>query len=162
MEEDAELARIASVLRLSSRHSRLYQWMRKRHAKLQDQFAENRPNWVTLAAEFGAMALFDAKGKPPSAHVARRTWWQVRHDVAAKAGRKQATAAASVAGVQAVPPRAAAPSAPPAQAAQVTIPIGGFPPDEREDEEPDVQRPRFGFARLRGRSAPDNSSGKDE
>jgi hypothetical protein len=161
MEEDAELARIANVLRLSSRHSRLYQWMRKRHAKLLEQFAEDRPNWATLATEFGAMELFDAKGKPPSAHVARRTWWQVRHDVAAKAARKQAKAVASAAGMQAIPPPAAAPSAPPTQAAQITVPVGGFPPVEREDEEPAVQQPRFGFARLRGRGAPDNGSGKD-
>jgi hypothetical protein len=163
MEEDAELARIASVLRLSSRHSRLYQWMRKRHAKLQDQFAENRPNWAKLAAEFGAMALFDAKGKPPSTHVARRTWWQVRHDLAAKAARKQATAAAaSVAGVQAVSPPAAAPSAATAQAAPIIVPGGGFPRLEPVDEAQIVPRPRFGFARLRGHGAPGNGSGKDE
>jgi hypothetical protein len=158
MEEDAELARIANVLRLSSRHSRLYQWMRKRHAKLLEQFAEDRPNWAALAAEFGAMELFDAKRKPPSAHVARRTWWQVRHDLAAKAARKKAKAAASAAGVQFVPPPTAAP---PAQAAQITVPVGGFPPVEPEDEEPTVQRPRFGFARLRGRGAPGDGSSKD-
>jgi hypothetical protein len=162
MEEDAELARIAKVLRLSSRHSPLYQWMRKRHARLLEQFAEDRPNWAALAAEFGAMALFDTKGKPPSAHVARRTWWQVRHDLAAKAARKQATAANSATGVQAVPPPAGAPYAPLAQAAPINIPVGGFPPVEPEDDEPAVQRPRFGFARLRGHGAPGNGSGKDE
>jgi hypothetical protein len=112
--------------------------MRKRHAKLLEQFAEDRPNWATLAAEFGAMALFDAKGQPPSADVTRRTWWQVRHDLAAKAARKQAKAAASAAGVQAVSPPAA------------TIIVTPPPPDpatpelDQRDDEPE-------FTTLRGK-----------
>jgi hypothetical protein len=138
MEEDAELARIANVLRLSSRHSRLYQWMRKRHAKLLEQFAEDRPNWATLATEFGAMALFDAKGQPPSADVARRTWWQVRHDLAAKTARKQAKAAASAAGLQAVPPPAATVAAPPPPPGPAT------PEPDQHDDEPE-------FTTLRGK-----------
>jgi hypothetical protein len=39
--------------------------------------------------------------------------------------------------------------------------VGGFPPVEPEDEEPAVDRPRFGFARLRGRGAPGDGSSKD-
>jgi hypothetical protein len=147
MEEDAELARIGNVLRRSSRHSRLYQWMRKLHAKMAEQFAEDRPNWATLAIEFGAMELFDAKGQPPSAHVARRTWWQVRHDLATKAARKQAKTAAAVAGVQAVPPLTTVPAILSTQATR-TLPSAVDQPSE----------PEFQVARLPTLIAPPAST----
>jgi hypothetical protein len=157
-DEAADLQRIDRVLRHASARSPLYQWMRKRHAKLADRLDGVRPQWSALAAEFGAMGLTDRTGKAPTGERARKTWWRVKADLAARATRPQGAAETAV---QLLPPPPAAPPAPPAQAAGTTGPVGGFPPLEPEAEEPAVERPRFGFARLRGRGAPEDGSSKD-
>jgi hypothetical protein len=126
-DEAAELQRIDRVLRHASARSPLYQWMRKRHAKLADRLDGARPHWAALAAEFGAMGLTDRTGKAPTGERARKTWWRVKADLAARAARRQGPAA-----VQLLPP-------PPAQAARTTVPVGGFPPVAPDDEEPAVE-----------------------
>ena len=150
-DEAADMQRIDRVLLHSSARSPLYQWMRKRHAKLADRLDGVRPQWPALAAEFGAMGLTDRTGKAPTGERARKTWWRVKADLAARAARKQGPADTAV---QLLPP-------PPAQAAGTTVPVGGFSPLEPDEVEPAVERPRFGFARLRGRGAPGDGSSKD-
>jgi hypothetical protein len=97
------------------------------------------------------MGLTDRTGKAPTGERARKTWWRVKADLAARVARKSVTAETAV---QLLP-------VPPAQAAGTTVPVGGFPPVAPEDEEPAVERPRFGFARLRGRGAPGDGSSKE-
>ena len=72
-DEAAELQRIDRVLRHASARSPLYQWMRKRHARLADRLDGARPHWAALAAEFGAMGLTDRTGKAPTGERARKT-----------------------------------------------------------------------------------------
>jgi hypothetical protein len=150
-DEAADMQRIDRVLRHASARSPLYQWMRQRHAKLADRLDGVRPHWPALAAEFGAMGLTDRTGKAPTGERARKTWWRVKADLAARTARQQRPADTAV---QLLPP-------PPAQAARTTVPVGGFSPLEPEDVEPAVECPRFGFARLRGRGAPGDGSSKD-
>jgi hypothetical protein len=150
-DEAADMQRIDRVLRHASARSPLYQWMRQRHAKLAQRLDGVRPHWAALAAEFGAMGLTDRTGKAPTGERARKTWWRVKADLAARAARTQGQAETAV---QLLPP-------PPAQAAGTTVPVGGFPPVAPDEEEPAVERPRFGFAKLRGRGAPGDRSSKE-
>ena len=154
-DEAADMQRIDRVLRHASARSPLYQWMRKRHVKLAQRLDGTRPHWAALAAEFGAMGLTDRTGKAPTGERARKTWWRVKADLAARAARRPGPAATAV---QLLPP--AAPPVPPAPAAGMTVPAGGFPLGP-EDEEPAGKRPRFGFARLRGRGTPGDGSSKE-
>jgi hypothetical protein len=130
-DEAAELQRIDRVLRHASAPAR-----------------RRSPPRAALAAEFTAMGLTDRTGKAPTGERARKTWWRVKTDLAARATRTQQAA------VQLLP-------SPPAPAARTTGPVGGFPPVAPDDEEPAVERPRFGFARLRGRGAPGDGSSKE-
>jgi hypothetical protein len=156
--EDADMQRIDRVLLHASARSPLYQWMRKRHTKLAERLDGVRPQWPTLAAEFGAMGLTDSTGKAPTGERARKTWWRVKADAAARAARQQRPAETAV---QLLPRPPVASLAPPAQAASTAFPGGGFSPIEPEEEVPAMERPRFGFAKLRGRGASGDGSSKD-
>lgn len=65
----------------------LYVWMYKRHDALVARFEKRRrdglggPNWPALVAEFVALGLTDATGKPPTLRGAQQTWYRVVRDV---------------------------------------------------------------------------------
>lgn len=121
-EADDDMARVARVLQRSSSRSPLYQWMRRRHTKLADQLDGARPNWDALAAEFAAMGLTDSTGKPATGERARKTWWQVRHDLAAAETRREAALQARAAKLAAVPVSPVVPAPPAAPQQDVAVP----------------------------------------
>jgi hypothetical protein len=92
--------------------SSLYRWLRAHH----DQFLEDwteAADWPAFVQAFTALGLTDRTGKPPVPETARKTWLQVRKDVA-KVKTKQAERAPILApgeiapGVRAHPPVAGA------------------------------------------------------
>lgn len=61
--------------------SPLYRWLRAHHDQLADTL--HRPRWEVVATWLTGQGIVDGDGKPPSADIARLTWWKVRGEVAA-------------------------------------------------------------------------------
>ena len=87
--EEIEVFREAlGAARGKTARSSLYRWLRAHH----DQFLEDwteAADWPAFVQAFTALGLMDRTGKPPVPETARKTWLQVRKDVA-KVKTKQA------------------------------------------------------------------------
>ncbi len=151
MAEGDDVARIVRVLQQSPARSPLYQWMRKHHGKLVQEFEDTRPSWDALAAEFGAMGLKDGSGGTLTAERTRKVWWRVRRDVAT-ADVRRAARSAGPSTPSAVSVLAETPMARPAPAPVSTAPAArdpappAFDPTEGADEQPAPRR--FGISRI--------------
>ena len=76
--------------------SALYRWLRAHH----DQFLEDwteAADWPAFSEAFARLGLTDRTGKPPLPDTARKTWLQVRKDVAKARARDPAKRAPSLA-----------------------------------------------------------------
>ena len=72
-----------SELRAASLSGRspLYRWMLDHATEMEVAVSHGRPHWPSLARTFGDAGLFDSAGNPPSAEVARQTWFKVRRSL---------------------------------------------------------------------------------
>ena len=77
-----DLEAVLRVLSRDPRRSPLFLWMREHHDDLA-KAAKGQPiDWVPLCARFAEAGLTDGFGAPPSIEAARRTWRNVKKDVA--------------------------------------------------------------------------------
>lgn len=92
--------------------SSLYRWLRANHDQFLQAWGEGA-DWPAFVQAFAALGLTDRTGKPPVPETARKTWLQVRKDIAKTKADEQAKRAPSLApdeiapGVRAVPDRPA-------------------------------------------------------
>ena len=63
------------------RKSRLAAWMRANHDALDARLRGHRTVWSKLAAVFAEQGLVDARGNPPTAEGARKTWQRIKREV---------------------------------------------------------------------------------
>ena len=63
------------------RKSRLAAWMRANHDALDVRLRGHRTVWSKLAAVFAEQGLVDARGNPPTAEGARKTWQRIKREV---------------------------------------------------------------------------------
>jgi hypothetical protein len=100
------------VARGRTARSSLYRWLRENHDEFLIDWTE-AADWPAFVQAFAALGLTDRTGKPPAVETARKTWLQVRKDVAKAEARQQAKRAPPLApgeiapGVRAVPPPSA-------------------------------------------------------
>lgn len=140
------LATLAGDPRQGGR-SRLYRWMRNHHDELIAGFAEHRPSWVLLAAEFTRLGLTDRRGVAVSAETARKTWFRVRVDVARVRANRGGTALPALARAA-----IAAPSLTPSSgSAPVVRQWSEALPARSDDRVEDVFDRAFGAMRTTGR-----------
>jgi hypothetical protein len=89
--ETVELFRAAlSAVRGRTAKSPLYRWLRANHDEFLVDWSEGA-DWPAFVQGFTALGLTDRTGKAPVPETARKTWLQVRRDVAkakAKAGKQ--------------------------------------------------------------------------
>jgi len=91
--------------------SPLYRWFRANYDEFYKMWDEGA-DWPAFVQAFAGLGLTDRKGNPPALATARKTWWQVRQDVAKGKARKKGKAAPVLAageiapGVRAVQPLA--------------------------------------------------------
>jgi hypothetical protein len=68
--------------------SSLYRWLRANYDEFFEMWDEGA-DWPTYVQAFVDLGLTDRKGKPPALATARKTWLQVRQDVAKRKTRKK-------------------------------------------------------------------------
>jgi hypothetical protein len=91
--------------------SALYRWFRANYDEFH-KMCDEGADWPAFVQAFAELGLTDRKGNPPALATARKTWWQVRQDVAKGKARKKGKAAPVLAageiapGVRAVQPLA--------------------------------------------------------
>lgn len=78
---DDVLKRIGEKLR--SDRPRLSSWMTRNHDGFAAALKESVTDWELLAEEFTRIGFTARGGKPLTAKTVERTWYRVRHDVAA-------------------------------------------------------------------------------
>ena len=61
--------------------SALYRWLRANHDEFLRDWGDGA-DWPAFVQAFAALGLTDRTGKPPVPETARKTWLQVRKDVA--------------------------------------------------------------------------------
>ena len=61
--------------------SPLYRWLRSNHDQFLQAWREGA-DWPAFVQAFAALGLTDRTGKPPVPETARKTWLQVRKDIA--------------------------------------------------------------------------------
>jgi hypothetical protein len=69
--------------------SSLYRWLRENHDEFLIHWTD-AADWPAFVQAFVAVGLADRTGKPPAVETARKTWLQVRKDVAKAKARQQA------------------------------------------------------------------------
>lgn len=62
--------------------SRLARWMRQNHDALDRRLRGHRTVWSRMEKVFADAKLTDAKGNPPNAETARKTWQRIKREVA--------------------------------------------------------------------------------
>jgi len=90
--------------------SPLYRWLRSNHDQFLQAWREGA-DWPAFVQAFATLGLTDRTGKPPVPETARKTWLQVRKDIAKGKAHENAKRAPSLApdeiaqGVRAAPDR---------------------------------------------------------
>lgn len=72
--------------------SSLYRWLKRNHDDFSETWREGS-DWRAFAEGFAKFGLTDRTGKPPAPETARKTWLQVRRDVAKARARRDAPGA---------------------------------------------------------------------
>jgi len=76
--------------------SALYRWLRANHDEFLRDWGDGA-DWPAFVQAFAALGLTDRTGKPPVPETARKTWLQVRKDVAKARTRQMGKSAQSLA-----------------------------------------------------------------
>ncbi len=76
--------------------SALYRWLRANHDEFLRDWGDGA-DWPAFVQAFAALGLTDRTGKPPVPETARKTWLQVRKDVAKAKTRQMGKSAQSLA-----------------------------------------------------------------
>jgi len=80
--EEIEAFRAAlGAVRGRTARSPLYRWLRSNHDQFLEAWREGA-DWPAFVQAFAALGLTDRTGKPPVPETARKTWLQVRKDIA--------------------------------------------------------------------------------
>jgi len=72
------------------RHSPLYRWMRSHHDALVAAFEMDGASWGVVTEMLTENGLTDGDGKQPAIRRAQKTWYRVKHDVAAARAKAEA------------------------------------------------------------------------
>jgi hypothetical protein len=104
-EKEQLLALIADQrLRKTAHHSPLYEWMKKHHGPLSEEFEKRGPQWSTRVVVMQEVGLVDGRGKPPTVRTAQATWYRVCADIEEGKAAKRLSQEAKIATLEASAP----------------------------------------------------------
>lgn len=109
--EEIDVFRAAlGAVRGRTARSSLYRWLRAHHDPFLEDWTE-AADWPAFVQAFAALGLTDRTGKAPAPETARKTWLQVRKDVARARAKQPSGRAPALAPGEIAPGVRAAPSA---------------------------------------------------
>lgn len=73
-----------------NRHSDVYRWLRRHHARLSPLLSRHRPSWKVLAEEIALAGVTGLRGQKATAPSVRRIWYRLCRDLEAAERQRRA------------------------------------------------------------------------